>query len=106
MVKDISREVFTMDRIYTGVLFNKKKHEEIGQPQQIDVGRLVEIQARQLRDTYKVDCLDAKQLQAVLNVGESNVYDWLKKCRFVRTIGRRKVVPIIAVANYLVTGIC
>lgn len=106
MVKDISREVFTMDRIYTGVLFNKKKHEEIKQLQRIDVGRLVEIQAKLLRDTYKVECLDAKQLQAVLNVGESNVYDWLKKCRFVRTIGRRKVVPIIAVANYLVTGIC
>ncbi|WP_165449821.1 hypothetical protein [Intestinimonas timonensis] len=49
-----------MDRIYTGVLFNKKKHEEIGQPQQIDVGRLVEIQTKQLRDTYR--CTDFQLL--------------------------------------------
>ena len=90
--------------VYTGTLFTKNRSKEIKQSSCTDVAKLVEIQTKQLRDTYKVDCLDAKQLQAVLNVGESNVYDWLKKCQSVRTIGRRKVVPIIVVANYLVTG--
>ena len=92
--------------VYTGTLFSKNQSKEIKQSPCTDVAQLVEIQAKLLRDTYKVECLDAKQLQAVLNVGETNVYDWLKKCQSVRTIGRRKVVPIIAVANYLVTGIC
>ncbi len=89
---------------YTGTLFSQKRSREIKQSLCTDVTKLVEIQTKQLRDTYKVDCLNAKQLQTVLNVGESNVYDWLKKCQSVRTIGRRKVVPIIVVANYLVTG--
>lgn len=87
--------------VYTGSLFTRNKQEiHTG----MDKTKLIEIQTEQLRATYKVDCLDAKQLQSVLNVGESNVYDWLKKCRSVRVIGRRKVVPIITIANYLVTG--
>lgn len=89
---------------YTGTLFSKNRTKETKQAPCTDMAKLVEIEAKLLRDTYKVECLDAKQLQTVLNVGETNVYDWLKKCRFVRTIGRRKVVPVISVANYLVTG--
>lgn len=89
---------------YTGTLFSKNRTKETNQTPCTDLAKLVEIQAKLLHDIYKVECLDAKQLQTVLNVGETNVYDWLKRCRSMRTIGRRKVVPIIVVANYLVTG--
>ena len=88
---------------YTGSLFwNPKKSEP--QLQQKDFDKLVTIQASQLRGAYKTDCLDVKQLQQVLNVGESNAYEWVKTCPAVRIIGRRKVVPVVWVAYYLVTG--
>jgi hypothetical protein len=87
---------------YTGSLFwNPKKSEP--QLQQKDFDKLVTIQASQLRGAYKTDCLDVKQLQQVLNVGESNAYEWVKTCPAVRIIGRRKVVPVVWVAYYLVT---
>ena len=88
---------------YTGSLFGNPKKSE-PQLQQKDFDKLVTIQASQLRGAYKTDCLDVKQLQQVLNVGESNAYDWVKTCPAVRIIGRRKVVPVVWVAYYLVTG--
>ena len=88
---------------YTGSLFGNPKKPE-PQLQQKDFDKLVTIQTSQLRGAYKTDCLDAKQLQQVLNVGESNAYDWLKNCPAVRVIGRRKVVPVVWVAYYLVPG--
>ena len=87
---------------YTGSLFGNPKKSE-PQLQQKDFDKLVTIQASQLRGAYKTDCLDVKQLQQVLNVGESNAYDWLKNCPAVRVIGRRKVVPVVWVSYYLVT---
>lgn len=89
--------------MYTGTLFGNASKPE-SQRQQIDLDKLVKIQADQLRGVYKTDCLDVKQLQQVLNVGESNAYEWLKGCTAVRVIGRRKVVPIVWMAYYLVTG--
>ena len=88
---------------YTGTLFGNSKKPE-SQHQNKDLDKLVKIQADQLRQNYGTDCLDVKQLQQVLNVGESNAYDWIKSCPAVRVIGRRKVVPIVWVAYYLVTG--
>lgn len=87
---------------YTGSLFGNPKKSE-PQLQQKDFDKLVTIQASQLRGAYKTDCLDVKQLQQVLNVGESNAYEWVKTCPAVRIIGRRKVVPVVWVAYYLVT---
>lgn len=89
--------------MYTGSLFGQTQKSE-PQPQYKDLDKLVKIQADQLRQNYGTDCLDVKQLQQVLNVGESNAYDWIKNCPAVRLIGRRKVVPIVWVAYYLVTG--
>ncbi len=88
---------------YTGTLFGTAKKSE-SQHQQVEIDKLVRIQTDQLRHAYGVDCLDVKQLQQVLNVGESNAYDWLKGCPAVRVIGRRKVVPVVWMAYYLVTG--
>ena len=88
---------------YNGTLFGNARKPE-PQPQHKDLDKLVSIQTSQLRGVYKTDCLDVKQLQQVLNVGESNAYDWLKGCPAVRVIGRRKVVPVVWVAYYLVTG--
>ena len=88
---------------YNGTLFGNARKPE-PQPQHKDLDKLVSIQTSQLRGVYKTDCLDVKQLQQVLNVGESNAYDWLKNCPAVRMIGRRKVVPVVWVAYYLVTG--
>lgn len=84
-------------------LFVDKTQPETSKPQ-IDVDKLVSIQASKLREEYKTDCLNMKQLQQVLNVGESNVYLWAKECKAVRIIGRRKVIPVVLVAQYLVTG--
>lgn len=89
---------------YTGTLFGTAKKPAQHQPQHQDIDKLVKLQVEQLRHTYGVDCLDAKQLQQVLNVGESNVYQFLKDCKAVRVIGHRKVVPIVWVAYFLVTG--
>ena len=87
---------------YTGALFNSKKAEST--PKQIEATELISIQTVQLRQNYNTECLDAKQLQQALNVGETNVYKLIKNCPTVRVIDRRKVIPIIAVATYLVTG--
>lgn len=88
---------------YTGTTFGTAKKPE-SQSQHKDLERLVKIQVDQLRHIYGTDCLDVKQIQQVLNIGESNAYDWLKHCPAVRIINRRKVVPVIWVAYYLVTG--
>lgn len=88
---------------YSGTLLGTAKKPE-PQRKQIEVDKLVKIQADQLRQNYGADCLDVKQLQQVLNIGESNAYDWIKNCPAVRVIGRRKVVPIVWMAYYLVTG--
>lgn len=89
--------------MYTGSLFGNAPKSE-SQHQQADIEKLVKIQADQLRSIYNTDCLDVKQIQQVLNIGESNAYDWMKNCPAVRVIGRRKVVPVVWMAYYLVTG--
>lgn len=88
---------------YSGTIFGNTRKPE-PRLQQKDLDKLVTIQTSQLRGVYKTDCLNVKQLQQVLNVGESNAYDWVKTCPAVRIIGRRKVVPVVWVAYYLVTG--
>lgn len=88
---------------YTGTLFGAGKKPE-SQHQHKDFDKLVKIQADLLRQVFGKDCLNVEQLQQVLNLGESNVRDWLNKCPAVRVINRRKVVPIIWMAYYLVTG--
>lgn len=88
---------------YNGNLFGTEKKSENTSPQ-VDIYKLIFIQSAQLRSTYGTDCLDVKQLQKVLNVGETNAYKWMKKCPAVMVIGNRKVVPIAWVAHYLVTG--
>lgn len=88
---------------YSGELFGNAKTPE-SQPQHRDFDKLIEVETDRLRRTYGTDCLDVKQLQQVLNVGESNVRDWIKKCPVVMVINRRKVVPVIWMAHYLVTG--
>lgn len=85
--------------------YNEKKPENQSQHRSANIDKLIEIQTAQLKNDYKTDCLDAKQLKTVLNVGETNAYEWLKKCPATRVINdRRKVVPIVWVAYYLVTG--
>ena len=88
---------------YTGKLFGTAKKSESTVPQ-VDTDKLISIQSEQLRKTYGTECLDVKQLKQVLNVGETNAYKWMKKCPAVMVIGNRKVVPIVWVANYLITG--
>ena len=78
---------------YKGSLFNAgKKPEDIAS--HLDLEKLVEIQMEQLRKTFKTDCLDAGQLQEVLNVGETNACQWIRNCQRAWKIGNRKVVPI------------
>lgn len=67
--------------------------------------KLIEIQAMALSNTYHTTCFDVKQLQEILGVGETNVYRLLRSGQlFSQTIGRRKVVPVSALAQFLVMG--
>ena len=89
--------------MYAGSLFGNAPKPE-SQHQQANIEKLVKIQADQLLHVYNTNCLDVRQIQQVLNIGESNAYDWVKNCPAVRLIGRRKVVPVVWMAYYLVTG--
>jgi predicted DNA-binding transcriptional regulator AlpA len=94
---------------YEGSLFGgtKKNKEKKGSDiyASVNVERLIIAQADLLMQKYNTACLDVKQLKEILNVGESNVYELLNTNSFpTETIGRRKVVPAIALAAYLVLG--
>lgn len=81
----------------------KKNDESIEKGNNLD--KLIEIQAMTLSTTYHTTCFDVKQLQAILGVGESNVYRLLRSGQLPsRTIGRRKIVPVCALAQFLVIG--
>lgn len=68
-----------------------------------DLKELIEIQAVALATVYHATCFDVKQLQEILKVGETNVYKLLRSGQLSsRTIGRRKVVPVCALAQFLV----
>lgn len=71
---------------------------------QVDLEKLIAIQTSQLQEKYETDCLNVKQLQQVLNIGENAAYRWIDNCSHVRENGRRKMVPIVWIAYYLVTG--
>lgn len=69
------------------------------------IEKLVEIQAIALVNTYHTTCFDIKQLQEVLGVGETNAYRLVKSGKLPsQTIGRRKIVPVSALAQFLVMG--
>lgn len=71
----------------------------------IDFKMLVEMQAKMIVSEYKATCFDVKQLQKILNVGESNVYQLLRSGKLPSlTVGRRKVVPVVELAQFLVMG--
>ncbi|MGH4117957.1 helix-turn-helix domain-containing protein [Clostridium sp.] len=81
------------------------KNEEEAKEKNVDIEKLIQIQTEILMNKYNTSCIDVKQLQKELNVGQSNIYEMLKKEELpVRTIGRRKVIPVIALATYLITG--
>lgn len=64
---------------------------------------LIEIQTRAMVDTYHTTCFDVKKLQEVLGIGETHAYNLVRTGVLPsRTIGRRKVVPVAAVARFLV----
>ncbi len=70
-----------------------------------DLEKLVEIQARAMVETYHTTCFDIKQLQEALGIGETNAYNLVRSGKLPsQTIGRRKVVPVAAVAKFLVMG--
>ena len=91
---------------YEGSLFTEKKpKKEIRYTPNADIEKLIEQQAGLLISSYGKACLGAEQLQEILGVGESNVYELMKKSDFpTRTIGKRKVVSAVALAAWLVTG--
>lgn len=69
------------------------------------VDKLIETQANILVQQYRTACFDVKQLQRILQVGETNVYQLLRSGRLpCRTVGRRKIVAAVVLAQFLVTG--
>lgn len=92
------------DAILKRQLFSTGKSPP-NEAQKPNLEKLVEAQARLMAEEYGATCFDVKQLQKILGVGESNVYQLLKNGALAcRTIGRRKVVPVIALARFLVMG--
>ncbi|MBK5240235.1 helix-turn-helix domain-containing protein [Clostridium sp.] len=94
----------------TGTIFNtsSNKTKSINDIREltVDIEKLIKMQYELLKNKYNSDCLNVKQLQEVLNVGETNIYTMLKQEKLpFRTIGRRKVVTVMALANYLMLGI-
>lgn len=70
-----------------------------------DLEKLVEIQALALSTTYHATCFDVKQLQEILGLGETAIYRLLRTGKLSsRSFGRRKVVPVCALAQFLVMG--
>ncbi len=83
----------------------RRLFEEVKAIAQPDLEKLVAIQAEIMANQYGATCFDVKQLQRILGVGETNVYQLLKSGKLpCQTIGRRKVVPVVALAQYLVKG--
>lgn len=81
----------------------KKKDESVKNG--TDLEKLVEIQAKMLVDTYHTTCFDIKQLQEILCVGETNAYRLVRSGKLPsQTIGKRKIVPVSALAQFLVMG--
>lgn len=69
----------------------------------VSMEMLIRIQAEALRAEYKTECLNVKQLQKVLNIGESSAYKFLNSGSVaVKSLDGRKVVPVIPLAAYLV----
>ncbi len=68
--------------------------------------KLVEIQALALVNVYHTTCFDVKQLQEVLGIGETNAYKLVRsgKLPSLTIGGRKKVVPVSALAEFLVLG--
>ncbi|MPM05900.1 hypothetical protein SDC9_52195 [bioreactor metagenome] len=96
-----------MYKKYEGTLFNGHKQDKPKGSNDIyeavDVNKLINDHARLLIERYNTVCFDVKQMQEILNVGESNVYELLKTgCFPVKTIGKRKVVSAFALAAFLI----
>lgn len=69
------------------------------------IDKLIETQANILVQQYGTACFDVKQLQSILQVGETNVYQLLRSGKLAcRTVGRRKIVAAVVLAQFLVTG--
>ena len=69
------------------------------------IDKLIETQANILVQQYGTACFDAKQLQSILQVGETNVYQLLRSGKIAcRTVGRRKIVAAVVLAQFLVMG--
>lgn len=92
---------------YCGELFgNSKVHRSyVAERSQESQKLLIALQMELIERQYGAVCLNVKQLAQVLNVGESNVYELLGSGKLhVKTIGKRKVVPIVSLAEYLVNS--
>ena len=67
--------------------------------------KLIEIQAKALVEEYHTTCFSVKQIQKVLGIGETNTYKLIRSGRLPsQVIGRRRVVPVAAIANFLIVG--
>lgn len=84
---------------------NTVKNEDKSTKNDANLEILVSIQAQMLVDTYHTTCFDIKQLQKVLGIGETNAYRLVRSGKLPsQTIGKRKIVPVSALAQFLVMG--
>lgn len=66
---------------------------------------MIALQAKLLTEQYHTTCFEVKDLQKVLNIGESNAYELVRKGRLTsQKIGRRITIPVVSVAKFLVAG--
>lgn len=73
--------------------------------QNAEIEKMIEIQAKIMVSTYHTTCFDIKQLQEVLGIGETNAYKLVRSGTLPsQTIGKRKIVPVLALAKFLFMG--
>ena len=84
---------------------NIAKNEDKSIESSTSIEKLVETQALALVNAYHTTCFDIKQLQKVLGIGETNAYRLVRSGKLPsQTIGKRKIVPVSALAQFLVIG--
>lgn len=91
---------------YPGSLFNptKSKKRKISYIPNQDNDKLIEIQASILVKEYGCSAFSADQVQKITGLGETSVYELLKKLP-VGNIGKRKVISAVVLAAWMIKGL-
>lgn len=86
---------------YKGIAFNQIQKAVDTETSNIDMEKLLVLETERIARQYGNDCLNVQQLMQALNVGENHVYKLLGTELSFKLIGKRKVVPAVELARWL-----